>query len=391
MFKARNKPFVLVFWSRDPDGTPAQSGRQPQQLTPGINGPTSLAAIKNADDNLAALRQALDELGLAATTDIIVSADHGFSTISKESKTSPAAKAELRRRPEGAAAARISRDRSRQGAGPAAVRSRQQERARSPAMLIPRRGNGLIGNDPAKPDVVVAANGGSDLVYLPGKDREAGGARWSRRCWRRITSAACSSTTTLGRFPGTLPMSAINLKGAATHAASGDRGQLPLVRHRLRQAGAVRGRVADTGLAAGPGHARQLQPRRHHEFHGGDRARLQSRLRQRSAGQQCRHRQDHRPYPRSERPVQGPLGRPRHQKRRCRADAAPRCSVAARVASQASANGLVTVLDDQRSAARAISTPPDFPAAPSALTRKQGRQPLTPIGRHSTANHFSCR
>ena len=31
MFKARNKPFVLVFWSRDPDGTPAQPRRQPAQ------------------------------------------------------------------------------------------------------------------------------------------------------------------------------------------------------------------------------------------------------------------------------------------------------------------------------------------------------------------------
>src|ERR1019366_8743487 len=60
-------------------------------LTPGINGASSLAAIKNADDNLAQLRKTLDALGLAATTDIIVSADHGFSTISKQSKSSPAA------------------------------------------------------------------------------------------------------------------------------------------------------------------------------------------------------------------------------------------------------------------------------------------------------------
>jgi hypothetical protein len=29
----------------------------------------------------------------------------------------------------------------------------------------------LIGPDPTKPDVVVAANGGSTLVYVPGKDR----------------------------------------------------------------------------------------------------------------------------------------------------------------------------------------------------------------------------
>ena len=34
----------------------------------------------------------------------------------------------------------------------------------------PKRGNGVIGNDANKPDVVVASNGGSDLVYVPGKD-----------------------------------------------------------------------------------------------------------------------------------------------------------------------------------------------------------------------------
>jgi predicted AlkP superfamily pyrophosphatase or phosphodiesterase len=89
MFKARNKPFVLVFWSRDPDGSQHNTGDSLNALTPGINGPTAMAGIKNADDNLAQLRNALDDLGLTATTDIMISSDHGFSTISKESKTSP--------------------------------------------------------------------------------------------------------------------------------------------------------------------------------------------------------------------------------------------------------------------------------------------------------------
>jgi predicted AlkP superfamily pyrophosphatase or phosphodiesterase len=93
LFKARNRPFVLVFWSRDPDGTQHNQGDSLNQLTPGINGPTSLASIKNADNDLGRIRQALADLGLTDTTDIVVSADHGFSTISKESKTSPAARA----------------------------------------------------------------------------------------------------------------------------------------------------------------------------------------------------------------------------------------------------------------------------------------------------------
>src|SRR5579864_2652978 len=53
MFKARNKPFVLVFWSRDPDGSQHNNGDSLNAVTPGINGPTSLAGIKNADNNLA--------------------------------------------------------------------------------------------------------------------------------------------------------------------------------------------------------------------------------------------------------------------------------------------------------------------------------------------------
>src|SRR5262249_24469811 len=91
-FKAAGKPFVLVFWSRDPDGTQHYQGDSLNQLVPGINGPTSQAAVKNADANLAAILETLRALGLEATTDIVIAADHGFSTISKESGTSPAAK-----------------------------------------------------------------------------------------------------------------------------------------------------------------------------------------------------------------------------------------------------------------------------------------------------------
>jgi hypothetical protein len=36
--------------------------------------------------------RALDDLGFSASTNIIISSDHGFSTIPKESKSSPSAK-----------------------------------------------------------------------------------------------------------------------------------------------------------------------------------------------------------------------------------------------------------------------------------------------------------
>ena len=172
MFKARNKPFVLVFWSRDPDGSQHNQGDSLNTLTPGINGPTSLAGIKNADDNLAQLRKALDELGLAATTDIMVAADHGFSTISKESKTSPAAKASYDDTPKdflptGFLAIDLAK------ALDLPLFDPNDKNAPVAADAHPKAGNGVLGKDPAKPDLVVAANGGSDLIYLPNKRQEA--------------------------------------------------------------------------------------------------------------------------------------------------------------------------------------------------------------------------
>src|SRR4029078_3096300 len=97
----RDRPFVLMFWSRDPDGTQHFQADSPNSLVPGINGPTSLAAIRHADDNLARIRAALGELGLLDTTDIIVVADHGFSTIAKESTTSSTVRTKFANTPAG--------------------------------------------------------------------------------------------------------------------------------------------------------------------------------------------------------------------------------------------------------------------------------------------------
>jgi arylsulfatase A-like enzyme len=213
LFKARNKPFVLVFWSRDPDGSQHNQGDSLNTLTPGINGPTSLAAIKNADNNLAQLRKALEELGLAASTDIIIAADHGFSTISKESQTSPAAKAEYAGvlkglLPPGFLAIDLAKALGLPLFDP------NGKNAAVPANTHPEAGNGVIGKDPAKPDVVVAANGGSDLIYLPRKDRKIA-ARVVNALLEQDYVSGIFVDASLGRHPGTLPLSAINLKGSA--------------------------------------------------------------------------------------------------------------------------------------------------------------------------------
>ena len=77
-----------------------------------------------------------------------------------------------------------------------------------------RFGNGLIGGDKNNPKVVVAANGGSDLIYLPDGDKDLA-KRVIERCWRKTTSAAFSSISKLGTFPGTLTLDDIALEGGA--------------------------------------------------------------------------------------------------------------------------------------------------------------------------------
>jgi len=78
----------------------------------------------------------------------------------------------------------------------------------------PKRGNGLIGTDPERPDVVVAANGGSDLVYIPGKDVSAT-ARVIEALLAQDYVSGLFVDSDIGSFPGTLPLSAINMQGAA--------------------------------------------------------------------------------------------------------------------------------------------------------------------------------
>ena len=213
MFKARNKPFVLVFWSRDPDGSQHDEGDSLNTITPGINGPTSMAGIKNADNNLAQLRKALDELGLAASTNIIVSSDHGFSTISKESKTSPSAKISYDDTPKDfLPMGFVSIDLAKALNLP--LYDPNDKNAKVADNAHPKAGNGLLGENPEKPDVVVATNGGSDLIYLPNKDKKLAD-RVIKALLEQDYVSGLFVDEALGRFPGTLPMSQINLRGKA--------------------------------------------------------------------------------------------------------------------------------------------------------------------------------
>ena len=213
MFKARNKAFVMVYWSRDPDGSQHNQGDSLGRLVPGINGPTSLAAIRNADDNLANLLAGLKEQGLDATTDVIITSDHGFATISKESATSWAATQTYKdvtanQLPSGFLALDLAHALGTNLYDP------DTKNAVVAAGAYPVRGNGLIGSDADKPQIVVAANGGSDLVYIPSGDK-ALAARVVDLLSKQDYVSGLFVDDSLGKIPGTLPLSAISLKGSA--------------------------------------------------------------------------------------------------------------------------------------------------------------------------------
>ena len=309
MFKARNKPFVLVYWSRDPDGSQHNQGDSLNTVTPGINGPTSMAGIKNADDNLAQLRKALDDLGLAATTDIIVSADHGFSTISKQSKTSPSAKVSYDDTPKdflpmGFLALDLAK------ALDLPLFDPNDKNAAIGEGKHPKAGNGVLGKDPAKPDLVVATNGGSDLIYLPNNDKKLA-ERTIKALLEQDYVSGIFVDDKLGKFAGTPADVGDQHEGHGGDADALDRRQLPHLCRRLRRADQLPGPGRRHRAAPGPGHAWQLRPRRHHEFHGGDRTGFQIGLCRRPAGQQCRRRRDRGQNPRADPEGERQAGRPR--------------------------------------------------------------------------------
>jgi arylsulfatase A-like enzyme len=250
MFIKSGKPFALLYWSRDPDGTQHFQGDSLNQLVPGINGPTSKAALRNADNNL---KQILDYINsdpqLAANTDIFLTADHGFATISKHDidaeghvTTSYAAKsiykdAQGRQEvntgflPVGFVSIDLAHelglplfDPDSQIDGPDGKKTFEPVNPAAAPQLPnvrqhPVGGNGLIGGtgriaNQTDAKVVVAANGGSDLIYLPAHDPDL---------VKRIVAFLARQDYVGGIFvndeyknvPGALPSSTIRLIGSS--------------------------------------------------------------------------------------------------------------------------------------------------------------------------------
>jgi len=250
-FVQQERPFVLVYWSRDPDGTQHNAGDSLNSLAPGINGPTSRAAVKNADGNLAQILAYINsDPKLAANTDIFVTSDHGFATISKHDvdasgkafTTSYAAQFTYKDStgrqevnpgflPAGFLAIDLAHalgaklfdpdTQVKDNTGhnfyipvdPAIPKQTASVRQR------PNLGNGLIGGsgrvlDATDAKVIVAANGGSDLIYVPDRNKQQIQQIVAFLAKQDYVGSIFVEDS-YGRIPGTLPFSSINLQGSS--------------------------------------------------------------------------------------------------------------------------------------------------------------------------------
>ena len=213
MFSKDGRPFAMVFWSCDPDCTQHSQGDSLGSLTPGVNGPTSAAAVRNADGDLASLRKALKSLGLDKTTDIFVTADHGFATMARESKTSSTVKAKYPDTPLGQLPRGFFAIDMAKALGLKLWDARGGEVAEGSR---PSYGGALLGPDQAHPEVVVASNGGAELIYLPeGPDRDGRLKRVLSFLGGEDYVGGVFVDDALGPVPGALPLSSIGLTGSA--------------------------------------------------------------------------------------------------------------------------------------------------------------------------------
>ena len=254
MFQADAKPFALVYWSRDPDASQHNEGDSQNSLWPGINGDTSKAGVQNADRNL---RQILDWLDAHSevkdNTDIIVTSDHGFATIARREvdRVGHPSSAESAQHYYVDASGHIDTEKGELPNGFLAIDlavalqtklwdpdRRGPDANRFPFREVrlgsvgssvgpitgpadwehPQSGNGLLGGTIEKADgsdatAIVAANGGSDLVYVPSGNVET----VQKIVDALLTFDYVGAVFVDDRYPsvaGTLPLSAINLVGS---------------------------------------------------------------------------------------------------------------------------------------------------------------------------------
>jgi arylsulfatase A-like enzyme len=216
--KKAAKPFVMLYWSRDPDVTQHNSRESSGKLNPGINGFDGRAAIRNADDDLRGILEALKKWGLAANTDVFVIADHGFSTIARGI---PAPNGSVEQT---LSSGFLAMDIAKWLGGQNLYDPDKNNALIDPAAgTRPVYGSALIGPSPDAPVAMVAANGATDFIYVPaGPDARATAKRiYDGLIAQPYVGALFVNDDILKGgnpkdFAGSLPMSAVNLIGSAS-------------------------------------------------------------------------------------------------------------------------------------------------------------------------------
>jgi len=251
MFVESGKPFAMLFWSRDPDATQHNNGDSLNQLVPGINGPTCKLAIQNADRTLRQIMQWLDaNPKVKENTDVFITSDHGFATISRREldRAGTVTKSQSAQHFYNDAAGHLDTPKGFLPSGFLAIDlawamqtklwdpdAPEAAGSRTPYKQVhlnvdeffhptdqwdhPIHGNGLLGANIYKADgsdalAIVAANGGSDLIYVPDSNPET-----VQRIVKTLLGFDYVSSIFVddkyGKIPATLPLSAIDLVGSA--------------------------------------------------------------------------------------------------------------------------------------------------------------------------------
>lgn len=213
-FAEAGKPFALLFWSRDPDMSQHNTKDSVGEYEPGINGPSGKAGTRDADTTLGELLAALKAQGLDETTDVFVTADHGFLTVAHASATSPSARLDpdtpLTDLSSGFLAVDLASALHTSLFDP----GRNFSRVDYGGGARLAGGAGLLG-DPQNPDAVVVPNGGADLIYLPKTSAKDTAADIVKFLTTQDYVAAIFVNDKLGKVPGALSMSDVNLMGSA--------------------------------------------------------------------------------------------------------------------------------------------------------------------------------
>lgn len=214
--KLDGKPFAMLFWSRDPDITQHMAMDSNGMLSPGINSANVRTAVHNADTSLKIILDALKRLDLDGNTDVLVVADHGFSTVAKvvPSNKGNTDGIEL---PHGFLARDVAKWLGVKVFDP----NRHNAEIDFAKGETPKNGDTVIGATPDSP-LALIANNNSDYIYIPeGRNRR----QIAKRIFAKLVDAsyvgalfindALLKNGNKNDFAGAIAMSQVNLIGSS--------------------------------------------------------------------------------------------------------------------------------------------------------------------------------